>query len=105
MHVYRLNNVAVEWVDTFKYLGVRILLYPLQLRPSLHRRDQTETGDEEHRDAMRDSLVSRPHFSRPLEKWVRSTAYSIFVQVRRNVGALFFSNWDSLFSFRANVAR
>jgi len=39
------------------------------------------------------SLVSRPHFSRPLEKWVWSTAYSIFVQVRRNVGALFFSNW------------
>ena len=24
MHAYRLNNVAVEWVDTFKYLGVRI---------------------------------------------------------------------------------
>ena len=38
------------------------------------------------------SLVSRPHFSRPPEKWVWSTAYSIFVQVRRNVGALFFSN-------------
>ena len=58
MHVYRLNNVAVEWVDTFKYLGVRILLYPLQLRPSLHRRDQTETGDEEHRDAC--EIVSFP---------------------------------------------
>ena len=27
------------------------------------------------------SLVSRPHFSRPPEKWVRSTAYSVFVQV------------------------
>ena len=38
------------------------------------------------------SLISRPHFSRPPEKWVWSTAYSIFVQVRRNVGALFFSN-------------
>ena len=38
------------------------------------------------------SLVSRPHFSRPSEKWVWSTAYSIFVQVRWNVGALFFSN-------------
>ena len=24
MHAYRLNYVAVEWVDTFKYLGVRI---------------------------------------------------------------------------------
>ena len=24
MHAYRLNNAAVEWVDTFKYLGVRI---------------------------------------------------------------------------------
>ena len=34
------------------------------------------------------SLVSRPHFSRLPEKWVWSTAYSIFVQVRRNVGAL-----------------
>ena len=40
----------------------------------------------------RSSLVPRPHFSRPPEKWVWSTAYSIFVQVRRNVGALFFSN-------------
>ena len=29
MHAYRLNNVAVEWVDTFKYLGVR--LHPLQV--------------------------------------------------------------------------
>ena len=24
MHAYGLNNVAVEWVDTFMYLGVRI---------------------------------------------------------------------------------
>ena len=24
MHAYRLNNVAVEWVDTFMYLGVTI---------------------------------------------------------------------------------
>ena len=23
-HTYRLNNVTLEWVDTFKYLGVRI---------------------------------------------------------------------------------
>ena len=38
------------------------------------------------------SLVPRPHFSRPPEKWVWSTAYSIFVQVRRNAGTLFFSN-------------
>ena len=38
------------------------------------------------------SLVSRLHFSHLPEKWVWSTAYSIFVQVRRNVGALFFSN-------------
>ena len=46
-----------------------------------------------HRESLaRPSLVSRPHFSRPPEKWVWSTAYSIFVQVRRNVGALFFSN-------------
>ena len=42
--------------------------------------------------SRKSSLVSRPHFSRPPEKWVWSTAYSIFVQVRRNVGALFFSN-------------
>ena len=38
------------------------------------------------------TLVPRPHFSGPLEKWVRSTAYSIFVQVRRNTGALFSFN-------------
>ena len=39
-------------------------------------------------------VVSFPDriLSRPPEKWVWSTAYSIFVQVRRNVGALFFSN-------------
>ncbi len=27
MHAYRLNDVAVEWVDTFKYLGVRIATF------------------------------------------------------------------------------
>jgi len=36
------------------------------------------------------SLVPRSHFSNPPEKWVWSTAYSIFVQVCRNAGALFF---------------
>ena len=38
------------------------------------------------------SVVPRQHFTHPLEKWVWSTAYSIFVQVCRNAGALFFSN-------------
>ena len=33
------------------------------------------------------SLVTRLHFSHPPEKWVWSTAYSIFVQVCRNVVA------------------
>ena len=40
------------------------------------------------------ALVSFPDriFRAPPEKWVWSTAYSIFVQVGRNVSALFFSN-------------
>ena len=38
------------------------------------------------------SLVPRLHFSCPLVKQVWSIAYSIFVHVRRNAGALFFSN-------------
>ena len=38
------------------------------------------------------SLVPRPQFSRLLENWVWSTAYSIFVQMGKNAGALFFSN-------------
>ena len=45
-----------------------------------------------HLHLVHGSLVSRPHFSRPPEKWVRSTSYSIFAEVRRNVGVLFFSN-------------
>ena len=38
------------------------------------------------------SLIPRPHFSRQLEKWVWSTAYSIFVQVHQHSGTLLFSN-------------
>ena len=38
------------------------------------------------------SLVPRPHFVCPPEKWVWSTAYSILVQVCRNAGTLFLSN-------------
>ena len=38
-------------------------------------------------------IVSFPdRIFRPPEKWVWWTAYSIFIQVRRNVAALFFSN-------------
>ena len=38
------------------------------------------------------SLIPRSQFIRLPEKWVWSTAYSIFVQVRWNVGAFFFFN-------------
>ena len=38
------------------------------------------------------SLIPRLHFSCGSAKWVWSTAYSIFVQVRQHSGALFFSN-------------
>ena len=38
------------------------------------------------------SLVPRLYFSRLVENWVWSTAYSIFVQMGQNAGALFFSN-------------
>ena len=38
------------------------------------------------------SLVPRLYFSRLVENWVWSTAYSIFVQIGQNAGALFFSN-------------
>ena len=47
------------------------------------------------RDSTADELLvsfSDHIFRAPPEKWVWSIAYSIFVQVRRNVGALFFSN-------------
>ena len=38
------------------------------------------------------SLVPRLYFSRLVENWVWSTAYSIFVQMGQNAGALLFSN-------------
>ena len=38
------------------------------------------------------SLVPRLYFSRLVENWVWSTAYSIFVQMGQNAGPLFFSN-------------
>ena len=38
------------------------------------------------------SLVSRLHFLHPPEKWVWSTAYSIFIQMHQHSSALFFSN-------------
>ena len=56
-HVCRKFNIrVVRWTlrsmltkvkDTLDYLLIQCgISYPLQLRPSLHRRDQTETGDE-----------------------------------------------------------